>query len=376
MKLFWKILLGIIGLVVICIIAFAIWFYNAELKVASLEISPEENQLSKVAKADAWLAKMQADDKFNGGVLLIKNDSVLLKKAYGFTDHTATAGLNTESAFRLASVSKQFTATGIMILKEKDSLDFDDPITKFFPELSYTDVTLRMLLNHTSGIPDVYMNFPDKYPDKVGDLLTNEKVVKLLAKENPPYKNEPNSKYEYSNLGYVLLSATIEKVSGQSFEDFMKVELFDPLGMKNTRVWNLLSDEKTFKNKTSSFVNFGGRKEALVPEILDGVSGDGAVFSSLDDFVIWNQFWYENNILSEETIKEAFKTPTLINAETSNYGFGWRVTPSAVMHNGSWLGARTTIIRNFELKNCLVILDNSSSLHIDRIGQELVKVFK
>jgi len=376
MKFFWKILLGIIALGVIAIVALGIWFYTAELKVESLEISPDESQISKVEKADAWLAKMQADNKFNGGVLLIKNDSVLLKKAYGFTDHTETNPLSTESAFRLASVSKQFTATGIMILKEKDSLDFDDSITKFFPELSYDKVTLRMLLNHTSGIPDAYMNFPEKYSDEVGDLLTNEKVVKLLAKDNPPFKNEPNSTYEYSNLGYVVLSATIEKVSGQSFENFMKTELFEPLGMKNTRVWNLLSKDKTFDNKTASFMNFRGAKEALLPEKLDGVSGDGAIFSSLNDFEIWNQFWYQNDILSQETMSEAFKKPTLTTGSTSDYGFGWTVTPNAVWHNGSWLGARTMIIRNFEQKNCLVILDNSSSLHVDKIGQELVKVFK
>ncbi len=376
MKIFWKIVIGIIVFVVLTMVGFGVWFYNTEMKLNELAIAEIDTQQSKIDKADAWLQKLNKDNKFNGGILLIENDSVILKKAYGFTDHTESQRLTPNSSFRLASVSKQFTATGIMILKEKGLLNFDDPITRFFPELSYQDVTVRMLLNHTSGIPDVYMRFPSQFPDEVGSILTNEKVVKLLAKENPPMKNKPNSTYEYSNTGYVLLSAIIEKVSEQSFEAFMKAELFDPLRMQNTRVWNLLSADKMFDNKTSSFTNFRGIKEHLKPGLLDGVSGDGSVFSSLNDFVIWNQFWYENDIISPETMNEAFKEVTLTSGSTSNYGFGWTVTPNAVWHNGSWLGARTMIIRNYKLKNCLVILDNSSSLHVDKIGQELVKVFK
>ncbi len=147
--------------------------------------------------------------------------------------------------------------------------------------------------------------------------------------------------------------------------------------MKNTRVWNLVSENKKFKNKTSSFENILGEVIELKPDVLDGVAGDGAVFSSIEDMVIWNAFWNQNSLLSKETIKEAFKTSKLNNNTQNNYGFGWLVINNdSHWHNGSWLGARTTIIRNTKLENCIVVLDNSASLNTDSIVKELVKVLK
>ena len=133
-----------------------------------------------------------------------------------------------------------------------------------------------------------------------------------------------------------------------------------------------------FEHKTESFENNFGILKSLKPGILDGVSGDGSVFSSIDDFVIWNKLWNSEDLISESSKVEAFKVPTLNNGEKSYYGFGWSLSPNnnAVWHNGSWLGARTLIIRNMDLKNCMVILDNSSSLYIDKMAQEMVKVFK
>lgn len=377
MKLVWKI---VIAAVLTLIIGFGItvfWAFKKMTNIEKLEISVNETQLNKVAKADKWLSKLQKDNKFNGAVLLIKNDSVILKNTYGYTDFTRKEKLTNQSSFRLASVSKQFTGVGIMLLKEQGKLNFDDPITNFLPNLPYSNVTVRNLLNHVSGIPDVYMDFPKKYKKEIGSALTITKVISLLQKENLPLVNEPNEKYVYNNTGYVLLAGIIEAVSNTSFENFMREELFDKLDMKNTRVWNLVSEKEEFKNKTSSFENILGEVIELKPDILDGVAGDGAVFSSIEDMVIWNSFWNQNSLLSKETIKEAFKTSTLNDNTLHKYGFGWVLLNEYThKHNGSWLGARTAIIRNTQLKNCIVVLDNSASLNIDSIANELVKVLK
>ncbi|TVZ56123.1 CubicO group peptidase (beta-lactamase class C family) [Lutibacter sp. Hel_I_33_5] len=377
MSLAWKIVIGVVVFVILAIAGFSYWFINYELKIDDLVISQEETTIVKVEKADEWLQKLQKDNKFNGAVLLIKNDTILLKKTYGFTDFTKSEKLTNNSSFRLASVSKQFTATGIMLLKEQGKLNFDDAIIKYLPSLTYSSVTIRNLLNHTSGVPDIYMDFPKKYKKEIGEVLTISKMVTLLAKEGKPLKNKPNEVYQYNNTGYVLLAAIIERISEKSFEDFMQVELFDKLNMKNTRVWNLVSKGSTFENKTKSFDNVMGETFDLKPGILDGIAGDGGIFSSIDDFVIWNQFWYKNDLLSEETMKEAYKMPVLNNGKESDYGFGWVITKNkAVWHNGSWLGARTLIVRNEQLKNCMVVLDNSSNVNKDNIANQLVKVLK
>ncbi len=376
MNLFWKITLWVIGVVVVGFTLLFIWAYT-KVSLPAIEISDTNTTKEKIEKADQWLKKLQHENYFNGAVLIIKNDSVLLKNTYGFTDATETKPLDNSALFRLASVSKQFTAAGILLLKQQQKLDLDDAITTYLPELPYTNVTIRQLLNHTSGIPDNYMSFPKTHKAVVGTLLTNQKVVALLAKENKPLVHTPNENYVYSNTGYVLLAAIIEEVSKSSFEAFMTKEIFNPLKMYETRVWNLQSEDKDFKNKTTSFENYFGNKTALKPGVLDGVSGDGSVFCSINDFEIWNQFWYGNALISDAIIQEAFKNPVLNNGNHTNYGFGWvLVNGNAVMHDGSWLGARTLIIRNMELKNCMVILDNSSSFHINEISAQLVDVLR
>lgn len=376
MKLIWKIIIAVfvvlIGLGVVLFLSF-----KNLASIDELAIDQSDSQTEKVEKANQWLQKLQEDNKFNGAVLLIKNDSILLKNAYGYTDFTKKETLTNQSSFRLASVSKQFTGVGIMLLKEQGKLNFDDEVTKFFPNFPYKNVTVRHLLNHTSGVPDIYMDFTEKYKEEIGEALTIRKVADLIIKENAPKDKEPNEAFNYNNTGYVLLAAIIEEVSGQSFENFMQEFLFSKLDMPNTRVWNLVSKDKTFKNKTSSFRNVFDNVTELRPGVIDGVAGDGAVFSSIDDFVVWNQFWNQNKLLSKEIIKEAFKTVTLKDGKESKYGFGWSVlNENAHSHSGSWLGARTMIIRNTELKNCLVILDNSSTMIIDNMIQELVKVLK
>lgn len=377
MKLVLKIVLS---LIVIAVVGFAIMTfiaYNKMVKVTELAINDSDSLATKIEKADKWLLKLHKNNQFNGAVLLIKNDTVILKNTYGYTNHKRTEELTVHSSFRLASVSKQFTAVGIMLLKEQGKLNFDDSITKFLPNLPYKNVTVRNLLNHTSGVPDVYMNFPKKYKSEVGEVLTISKMIELLAKENLPLTFQPNEKFEYNNSGYVLLAGIIEKISGTSFEEFMQSALFDKLNMRNTRVWNLVSKDNNFKNKVSSFENLLGEVNELKLGALDGVAGDGSVFSSIDDFIIWNQFWCNTDLLSDETKKEAFIKPTLNNGKQSDYGFGWIIaSPKSHWHNGSWLGARTIIARNEELKNCLVILDNSASMAVDNMSNELAKVLK
>jgi CubicO group peptidase (beta-lactamase class C family) len=375
-NLFLKILAGVFVVLVLLFVG-AFFYLKSNATVGVLEVNTNDTLSNKIKQADKWLAKLQEDKKFNGAVLLIKNDAVLLKSVYGFTSASQTEKLQRNSSFRLASVSKQFTAAAIMLLKQQNKLDFDDAITKFLPDLPYGNVTVRNLLNHTSGIPDIYMTFDKKYTAEIGDYLTVSKMVDLLVKENKSLESKPNSVYKYNNTGYVLLAAIIEAISNTSFEEFMQKQLFDRLEMQDTRVWNLASKSTDFENKTASFQYILGYALGFEPSILDGVAGDGSVFSSINDMVIWNQFWYNNTLIAKEIMHEAFVTPVLNDGSTSDYGFGWIITKNnAMWHSGSWLGARTMIIRNPQLKNCLVLLDNSSSNNLDKIAAQLVKVLK
>jgi CubicO group peptidase (beta-lactamase class C family) len=361
-----RILLYIILGLVLLTAGFFAWFFLFFLKVPPLEITADLSDTEKVERLDKWFNQLQETDKFNGVVLFAKEGKPLLAKGYGYTNHTKQEKLTKHSSLRLASVSKQFTAAGMMLLKEQGKVTYEDVVSKYIPDFPYEGITIRQLLNQTSGVPDIYIELAEKNKAKI-PLLSNQIAVDLLCKEKRKRAAAPNEKYQYSNTDYMLLARIIEVVSAMTFEDFMKKELFEPLGMSNTRVWGLNSKDKTFKNKADDFENFRGKMTALKPSFIDGVAGDGAVFSSALDMLKWDGFWYENALLSQESLSEAFKTPILKDGSASDYGFGWVITQNGMWHNGAWLGARTIFIRNTDKKTSIAILDNSSNVFFDKI---------
>ncbi|MEO0338196.1 MAG: serine hydrolase domain-containing protein [Bacteroidota bacterium] len=365
-----KILLYILAGLLLLVAGFFAWFFIFFLKVPSLNLSAELDETEKITKIDQWFEQLQEDNIFNGVVAFSNDGKTLLAKAYGYTNHKKDQSLTAHSSLRLASVSKQFTAAGIMLLRENEKLDYDDPVTQYVEGFPYPNVTIRHLLNQTSGVPDIYMDLAEKNKENIS-LLTNEIAVDLVVKESRKAVFSPNEQFQYSNTNYILLARIIELISGASFEDYMRTELFEPLGMKNTRVWNLKSQESTFINKANDFENFKGITSPIEPTFIDGVAGDGAVFSSATDMLIWDQFWYENDLISPDNLREAFVKPQLTNGKASDYGFGWMVTDNGSWHNGAWLGANTIIVRNTEKKTCMVILDNSSNIFFDKILKEL-----
>jgi len=362
----------LLGLVAIIISGF-VWFNYSFKGVPALTIPENASTTEKMKHIEAWFELLHAEGKFNGAILIAENHQPQLMKAYGFTNYKETEKLTTESSFRLASVSKQFTAAGIMLLKEKGLLDYDEPVQTYLPDFPYQEATVRHLLNHTSGIPDTYLQLAEKYKAEIGETLSIKEAIGLVSKY-PKKATGVNEKFAYSNTNYILLAGILEKISRQPFEEYMQTEIFTPLQMKNTRVWNLLSKEKTFPNKTSSISYLTGKAMELAPDFIDGVAGDGGVFSSIEDFLIWDKFWYDNPLISAANLEEAFKQPILNNGKLSNYGFGWVIVDEdVVIHSGGWLGARTLIVRNRKNKRCRVLLDNALSFSLDNIAKEIGK---
>lgn len=366
---------------IVIIVGALIWgglnlLINAKSSIPELVTTAPITEAEGKKEVDAWLTTLKSEGKFNGGVLMVKDGVPIFMDTYGYTDHTGTQQLTTQSSFRLASVSKQFTAFGIMLLENKGLLDYDTPVTTYIPEFPYPRVTVRHLLNMTSGIPDGYLQLAEKYKSTLGDELSIQEAVQLLC-DYPSKAAPPNSWFKYSNSNYILLAGIVENVSGQSFETYMQEAIFNPLTMKNARVWNLLSKDKTFPNKTLGFQKQDENYIPMYPTFIDGVSGDGGVFASLEDFVIWDTALYGTSLLPQEKLQEAFKTPTLTNGTVSTYGFGWSVDDEVMQHSGGWLAARTYIYRNTKTKTCLVILDNSANnWHFVSIQERLISLIE
>jgi N-acyl-D-amino-acid deacylase len=189
----------------------------------------------QIKEIDIELQNLYKKDKFNGAVLIAKNGEPIYKKVFGVANFKTNETLKFNASFNLASVSKQFFAMMIMQLKEAGKLDYDDKLAEYFPEFPYKKITIRHLLNHTSGLPE-YFDFAEDFLDE-NEILTNKKLLALLIKEKPKLNFEPATNWEYCNTGYALLANVIEKTSKMPIEDFFRIKIVEPLGLKDSFVY-------------------------------------------------------------------------------------------------------------------------------------------
>ncbi len=190
----------------------------------------------KIQRIDSLFNSFHVNGQFNGNVLITEKGKPIYQKSFGLANEESKEKLNENSVSELASCAKQFTALAIVQLKEQGKLNYDDTIDKHLPELKeYHKVTVRHLLNHTSGMPD-YMQLMDSLWDKE-KIATNQDIIYLFEAHRPPLLFEPNTKFEYSNTGYALLVSILEKLSGLSYATYLERKIFIPLKMSNTFVF-------------------------------------------------------------------------------------------------------------------------------------------
>lgn len=333
---------------------------------------------------EKYLGKQYDKGEFNGNVLIVKNDSVILHKSYGIKSTKSSDRLNINSVFRLGSISKQFTAMGIMVLKDQGKLNFDQKLSEFIPKFSfYKGVTIRHLMNHVSGIPDYIHLMQDSWlPELSNDdpkkmVGGNEDVIKYFTERKPAALFKPGEKYQYCNTGYVLLASIIEKVSKLSFSEFMKTNVFDPSGMKNTVVYDYkVGYDSLMPNRVFGIKQLERRYYLYDTDYLCNVVGDGGVYSTTGDLRIWDKVLNTEKIVSRSTLKEAFTSVKLNNGDISSYGFGWKILQSderkkIVEHKGLFVGFRTFIYRDINSKNLIVFLTNDNSLKHKKMCDKL-----
>ena len=318
---------------------------------------------------------MANQGKFNGNALILKNGEIVYQGAFGLRSIDPVDSLQLNSTFRLASVSKQFTAMAIMMLQEEGKLSYEQDIREVIPELPYEGITIRHLLCHQSGLPDYVEllhknwkpNLKENDPNRF--ISGNDDIIKMLVAKKPSARFSPGEKFEYSNTGYVLLASIIIRVSGQPFEEFLKKRIFDPVGMTNTCVYPYRPDpDPNMPNRVFGFytkrngVGFGSSD----CNFLNFAQGDGGIFSTVGDLLKWDRMLYENKLVSESTLNEAFTPGSLNNGKSTNYGFGCFIGKTksgkkSVSHSGGWVGFMTHIEREIEENNCIIILTNNSA---------------
>lgn len=330
-------------------------------------------QDTRAQKIDSLFTSLAAKGEFNGNVLIAEKGNVLYQKSFGLRDEAQKLPLNDNSIFELASVSKQFTAMGIVLLEQKGRLKYDDPIAQYIPELGfYKGVTIRHLLNHTGGLPD-YMQLIGTKGDTT-KINTNKDIITLFAKEKPGADFAPGSKFEYSNTGYALLASIIEKASGKTYAVFLADNIFKPLKMDNTFVYTRRLAPKKVENYAYGYV-YDASGTKILPDndpnnnyviCLDGIVGDGTVNSTTADLLKWDRALYTDKLASKKSLEMVFTPPVLPNDEKTNYGFGWMVNKSddygrVASHSGGWPGYVTFIERHMDNDKTIIVLQNNEN---------------
>jgi CubicO group peptidase (beta-lactamase class C family) len=332
------------------------------------------------------IMQQHVNNGFNGVVLVADNGTPVYHKAFGYRRFEEKIPLQTSDIFELASVSKQFTAMIIMMLKEKGKLYYDD-LVEIYLDIPYKNITIRNLLTHTSGLPD-YQEIMDKHWDK-SKVAGNKEILEYLKKYAPPKLFEPGTKYEYSNTGYVLLASIAEKASRKDFIKMCRKWIFRPLKMRSTNIRTLQQKAAT-KNFALGHIYVSERNEYIRADSfpssdytiwLGNRKGPGRISSTASDLLKWDQALYTEKLVKSSTLQEAFTPIKLKNDSLSNYGFGWMLLPDSatakiVYHTGDNPGYATRIVRYLDSHTIIIILSNNAYQNVESVIKRIEKTFR
>ena len=319
----------------------------------------------------------------NGAWLYAENGKIVSKGALGFRDPENKLPLAEDSIFQLASVSKTFTGAAVMLVMRQGLVSPEDRITKFFPELTaYEDVTVRHLLNHTSGIPDYFddMDWFFRIWKEEKRVPGNDEIVRFLCETQAKAYFAPGEDLHYSNTGYNLLALLVERLSGVPYEEFLQKNIFEPAGMTSTRCCHIRRDGVPFENYAQAMVFENDKCVADVDSeayrsvtAFDGLNGDDYVFTNIFDMLKWDRALREGKVLTAEEQRIAYAPGKLNNGEDAvydeedgvrfGYGFGWAVCREEgfgliVSHSGGMPGVVTWFERFIDANRTLIILCN------------------
>jgi CubicO group peptidase (beta-lactamase class C family) len=349
--------------------------YNEDKKPRLIEKYSETEVIKVKPALDSLLQRINKRHDFHGAILVAKNKKILYKNQIGYADFRKKQPLNDESVFQLASVSKQFTAAAIMLLYEREKIKLSDTVTNYFSDFPYENVTIRNLLNHTAGLPKYFWVAEHKWKQK--QAPTNSEMMSLLASSNVQRFFKPGRNFDYSNTGYLVLASIVEKVSGKSFGEFVKENIFTPLGMENSFVY---SSENDILNPNQLFgyrLYRGWRHLKINSSVNDAVVGDKNIYSTTEDLFKWTLGLNQGKLLSKESLNLMYSKGETIYGRKIPYGFGFRINPqnpNIIYHYGKWNGFSTGLTQYLKDDLVVIILEHSSYNAMKSLNAKIKKI--
>jgi CubicO group peptidase (beta-lactamase class C family) len=307
-------------------------------------------------------------------VIVIDHGKVLFKKAYGLANIESKIAATPETNYRLASVTKQFTAMAIMILADRKKHSYDDNLASFFPGFPEygKQITVRHLLNHSSGI----IAYEDVMDENATVPLNDQDVLELMKRQDHTHF-PPGSAFRYSNSGYVLLGLIVEKVSGLSFPEFLRKNIFLPLQMNHTVFYG----REDQSDESHRAYGYSKRDEAFVrtdQSLTSSTRGDGAVYSSVADLYKWDQGLSSSRLVKPRTLQQAFTSGVQVDEDTG-YGFGWYIEKRhglrTVSHTGNTIGCTQFIRRYLDRKLTIIVQANRNDAQLGPLVDKIEELY-
>jgi CubicO group peptidase (beta-lactamase class C family) len=310
---------------------------------------------------------------FNGGMIVAKGGNIVYQKYRGSVNLDGVDSITENTPLHIASVSKTFTAMAILKLQEAGKLSINDTLTKYFPQFNYAGVTIKTLLDHRSGLPN-YLYFMEKAGWNTDSVMQNKDVLDWLINKKGIIKDiaPADTKFTYCNTNFALLALIIEKVTGQTYPAFMKENIFDPAGMKNTFVHH--HNDGKIRSKS-----FDWRGREIPDNFLDEVYGDKNIYSTPQDLLKWDRILSAHLYLSAASLDSAYAPYSNEKPGQKNYGFGWRMNiypdgKKIIFHNGWWHGNNAAFIRLIPEDATIIILSNRFTRNVYK-AKYLVNAF-
>jgi CubicO group peptidase (beta-lactamase class C family) len=322
-------------------------------------------------KVDGYIKSEMQRQKIPGLALaVVRNGTAIKAQGYGFANLELKVPATADTVFYSGSIAKSFTATAVMMLVEEGKISLDDKIGKYLnntPE-SWKDITIRQMLNHTAGFKF------DNYELNLRLDYTDEEILKSDAAL--PLNFSPGTKWQYSNIGYVLLGFVIEKVTGKFYGDFLKERIFAPLGMNST---GIISVDGLIPNRAAGYRLVKGEvknQEYASPTFCR--TADGSMYFSVLDLIKWDAALYSEKLLRKTSL-DAMWMPTRFGDKTALYGFAWALDEirgrRIVKHGGLWLGFTTQISRFVDNKLTVIVLVNQAAVNCETIANHVAGLY-
>ncbi|PWN63589.1 hypothetical protein C1631_021665 [Chryseobacterium phosphatilyticum] len=339
-------------------------------------IAPFSFLQSQIAKLDAYFSTKSERGDFNGVILVAEKNKILYQKAFGFADFESKQPNTIHTRFPVGSITKLLTATAVLQLVDKGLLNLDQPVKSYLQEFPYPEITLTHLLSHTSGLPSWDVVFKKIIKEHPNTVFSNKDILKEYSEQNINLVFRPGSAHEYNNANSVFAALLIEKITGLSYEDYMKQHIFIPASMKNTFIpttpfFNYLPTER--KNVAKLYISHMYTPLKENTETIQSnkeywkrfnFKGFGEVISTAEDLFQFNTALTTGKILNSSVLKAAQEAIQLNNGTVLPRGIGWQVETDDILgkivgHGGGLTGLLTSFVYQIDTQRVAIILDNT-----------------